>query len=61
MLEEFYRVLKPNSVVVILVGKKELFETVLKKISDKFSLESKYDILVSGKKAAVYKLVKHKK
>lgn len=59
MLGEFYRVLKPDGVAVVLIGDKELFEAVLEKYFNKFNLENKYDILVSGKKAAIYKLRKH--
>lgn len=58
MLEEFFRVLKLNGLLVILVGQKELFEKVLEKFSDKFILLKKLNILVSGKKAEVYKIIK---
>lgn len=56
MLNEFWRVLKPNSILVILMGNKEFFENILKNFSGKFILENKYDILVSGKKAGIYKI-----
>lgn len=56
MLSEFYRVLKPRGIAVILIGKKELFENLLKKYESKFKSETKYDILVSGKKAGVFKI-----
>lgn len=58
VLGEFYRVLKQDGTVVTLIGKKELFEAVLEKYSGEFNLQNKYDILVSGKKAAIYKLEK---
>lgn len=58
MLSEFHRVLKPQGLAVILIGKKELFEIVLAKFTDKFCMQKKYDILVSGKKAAIYILTK---
>lgn len=54
MLNSFYRVLNPNGVVVLLISEKELFKGLL----DKFNLLEKHDILVSGKKATVYKLKK---
>lgn len=58
MLKEFWRVLKPSGLLVILMGNKELFENVLTKFPGKFNDLKKLDILVSGKKAAVYKLQK---
>lgn len=57
MLKEFNRVLKKDGLLVILVGKKELFEEVLKKFNE-FLLLSKYTTLVSGQKASVYKVRK---
>jgi len=57
MLEELARVLKPYGLMVILMGQKELFEGILGKFSGLKLLE-KYDILVSGKKAALYKIQK---
>ena len=56
MLKEFYRILKPNGVCTILMGNVNDFEKALK--SAKFKLIEKYHILVNGKKANVYKLVK---
>jgi len=58
MLKEFWRVLKPNGLLIILMGNKELFENVLSKFHGKFNDLKKLDILVSGKKATVYKLQK---
>ncbi|MCL4397890.1 hypothetical protein M1403_02590 [Patescibacteria group bacterium] len=55
-LKEFKRVLKPNGLVVVLMGNKTVFEEALNKAS-LFKLLKKYDVLVSGKKAAIYKLV----
>jgi len=57
MLVEFIRILKDNAVMVILIAKKELFEELINNFSN-LSLISKYDILVSGKKAAIYKIRK---
>lgn len=57
MLEEFVRILKSNGLAIILIGKKEIFEEVLNN-NQKLNLASKYNILVSGKKAAIYKLIR---
>lgn len=59
MLESFYRVLRNNGIAVILVGDRSFFETLLEKFKVKFTLKQKLYILVSGKKAGVYKLVKN--
>lgn len=60
MLREFNRILKPNGIIVLLIGAKEIFEKVLQaKFSRVLLLKRKYDILVSGKKAAIYCLVKN--
>lgn len=59
MLKEFDRILKQNGIIVLLVGAKETFENILRnKFADIFFLEKKYDILVSGKKAAIYKIIR---
>jgi 23S rRNA G2445 N2-methylase RlmL len=56
MLLEFRRVLAPNGVAVVLVGRKEDFERALAAAGNHFRLLQKYNILVSGKKAGVYKI-----
>lgn len=56
MLEEFIRVLKPDGLIVILIGQKELLEKLFAKFSN-LKLLNKYNVLVSGKKAGIYKLV----
>lgn len=56
MLREFSRVLAPNGLLVILVGKKNVFESVLIKYVLNFQLLKRYNILVSGKKAAIFKI-----
>jgi len=62
MLSEFRRVLKADGIVVILIGPKETFEYVLQnKFGQIFAMNSKYDILVSGKKAAIYKITRKKR
>lgn len=55
MFWEFVRVLKPNGLIVTLMAQKELLEDI---ISDSQSLEllHRYDILVSGRKSAIYKI-----
>jgi len=57
MLAEFNRILKPEGTMVILTAQKTLFERVLNKISE-LSLVKKFEILVSGKKAGIYKVQK---
>ena len=59
MLKEFIRILQKDGILTIVMGQKELFEGILKPLSE-LILAEKYDILVSGKKAAIYKL-KYKK
>jgi 16S rRNA G966 N2-methylase RsmD len=59
MLKEFNRLLKSTGIIVLLVGAKEIFENVLRtKFANIFLVKRKYNILVSGKKAAIYKLIK---
>ena len=59
MLREFVRILRPDGVVVILISAKEIFESILQdQFSQIFKIKSKYDILVSGKKAAIYQLIR---
>ena len=57
MLREFSRILKDSGIAVILMGQKDLFENSLKGCPA-LELVEKNDILVSGKKAAIYKLRK---
>jgi 16S rRNA G966 N2-methylase RsmD len=57
MLEEFYRILKKNGLAVLLIGDKAAFADAIRAFP-KFNLMSTTDILVSGKKAAIYKLTK---
>lgn len=54
VLSQFYRVLKQDGLAVILVGKKDVFETVLAQFVGQFHLQKRFEILVSGKKAAIY-------
>lgn len=60
MLKEFYRVLKTRGIIVVVTAEKEEFENSILKFGNNMELEKKYNILVSGKKAAVYKIIKVK-
>jgi 23S rRNA G2445 N2-methylase RlmL len=57
MLQEFARTLSPDGLLVVLMGQKELFKTALSKYPN-LKVLKKYDTLVSGKKASVYKIKK---
>jgi len=62
-LKEFSRILKPDCIIILLigakVGAKGFFENVLQnKFAKTFCLKRRYDILLSGKKAAIYQIVK---
>ncbi|NUM36606.1 MAG: methyltransferase domain-containing protein [Candidatus Brocadiae bacterium] len=56
MMKSFLSILKRNGKIVALIGKKDTFEKVLAKFSLTLEIAKKYDILVSGKKAAIYVL-----
>ncbi len=58
MMNEFLRVLKSDGIIVLLTAKKDEFENVLANHKNNFILQEKYDILVSGKKSAIYKIKK---
>jgi tRNA G10 N-methylase Trm11 len=58
MLKEFSRVIKPNGLMVILIAKKDIFENLLERFFNQLELVKKFNILVSGKKAGVYKIRK---
>jgi 23S rRNA G2445 N2-methylase RlmL len=55
MLDEFSRILKPASLLVLLTAQKEVLEKVINR-NKTFNLLDKYDVLISGKKAAIYKI-----
>lgn len=57
-LDECIRIVRQNGLIVVLTAQKEVLEASLRSRSDSLKLSVKYDILVSGKKAAVYKLQK---
>ncbi len=58
MLNEFNRVLKPEGFLVVLTARKAEFEKSVAAAPGRFALLEKYDVLVSGRKAAIYKLRK---
>jgi len=58
ILIEFERILIKKGILVLLTSKKQEFENVLSNISN-FTIKEKYDILVSGQKAGVYKIIKN--
>ncbi len=56
MLREFTRVLSPEGLMVILTAQKDITATAIAAMRPALALVASYDILVSGKKAAIYKL-----
>ncbi len=58
MLAEFDRVLAPGGRIVLLTSAKQEFEQALAGARLPLALDCRYDILVSGKKAAVYCLAR---
>ena len=57
MLKEFYRILKDNGILVILMGNIQDFEKALL-ANNFFKTSNKFNILVNGKKANIYVLRK---
>ena len=57
-LGEFDRVVKSGGSIILLIAKKEVFEDNLGNFRETLRLEKKYNILVNGKKAGVYKIRK---
>lgn len=55
MLNEFSRTLKPGGLLILLTAQKETLEKAMNQ-NKVFNLQAKYDVLVSGKKAAIYKI-----
>lgn len=58
MFKEFYRILAKNGILIILTARKDIMSKVLSLMSSKLKLLNNYDILVSGKKAGIYKIQK---
>jgi tRNA (guanine6-N2)-methyltransferase len=57
MIKQFSRIIRTGGLVVLLTAQKDLVERILSK-DKSFKIEKKYDVLVSGQKAAVYKIRK---
>ena len=57
MFLEFARVLKSDGVIIMLTARKDEVEAIIHK-SDILIVKDKYDILLSGKKAGLYKIIK---
>lgn len=57
MLTEFYRVLKNDGRVIVLMGNKIDFEEAIK-VNNNFKIDSTLSVLVNGKKANVYYITK---
>lgn len=56
-MKEFIRILIPNGILIILTAQKELLEEIAENNAS-LKIESKEDILVSGKKSGLYKIRK---
>lgn len=57
-IDELYRVLKNNGVMIILSARNDNLEKAIALLKGKLKILTKLDILVSGKKATVYKVIK---
>ncbi len=55
ILRELCRVVKPGGIIVLLTGQRDRVDEMSQRFSDKLKPEQRFDILVSGKKAAVIK------
>jgi tRNA G10 N-methylase Trm11 len=58
MLEEFTRLLRVDGVAVVVVANKDMFERIAEDYEQHLRPVRRFDTLVSGKKAGVYKLVR---
>ena len=58
MFEEMYRILVKQGIIVILSANKDLIIEILSNMKAKLQFVENYDILVSGKKAGIYKIRK---
>lgn len=56
MLKELTRILKPGGILVVLTAQKEAIDRAITRYSSQLNVMAKYNILVSGKKASVYKI-----
>ncbi len=55
-LEELIRIIKVGGLIILLTAQKEIMENAIHAREMDVKLVEKYDILVSGKKASIYKL-----
>ncbi len=59
MFAEFTRVVKKDGIFILLTAQKEIVNSFLhEKFKNDLSLTSQYDILLSGKKATIFKFIK---
>jgi len=58
MLQESHRILRRNGLMVLLVGRPQVFENCVRDFKGTLTVLQRYDVLVSGKKASVFKIVK---
>lgn len=58
MVRVYARLLKPGGILVVLTAQKELFIDCIQAYRGTLEAVDTYDILVSGKKAGVYKVIK---
>lgn len=58
MLNEFYRVLSSNGILILLLSQKIDLEKGLEQLEQKFQIKQKINTLVNGQKSTVYKLTK---
>lgn len=59
MLKELNRILKQGGIMIILTAQRDALEQAINSINEHVSILKKYDILVSGKKASIYKIIKN--
>lgn len=58
MMQELSRIMQSGALLILLTARKEEFEEALQNNQKQLELLHKYDILVSGKKASIYKIRK---
>ena len=57
-MKEFVRILKPGGILVILISNAEKMNEFFGQYNEGITLEGSYNVLVSGKKAVIYKMRK---